>query len=137
MQDTESSEQLVLNTLNVYRSAFRELVEKNARACADAGQTQCDFFLDIACFIEGLWNLTPVEEFDHLPQFRTFDWPHLLGFEEGDTARKAQEQAFKAGYQWLVEQLSECNAQLSNIELRLFHNGSGDYVDLSPEALAS
>lgn len=136
MQDTESSEQLVLNTLNVYRSAFRDLVASNARACADAGQNTCEFFLDIACFIEGLWNLTPLKEFEHLPEFRTFDWPRLLGLDEVDDSGEAQ-QAFKAGYLWLVEQLTESNAQLNGIEIRLFLNGSGDYVDLSQDALAS
>lgn len=138
MQEADSSEQLVLNTLNVYRSAFRELVAKNAVACLQAGQSECQFFLDIACFIEGIWNLTPVEEFAGLPEFRVFNWPHLLGFDNSDDSDKEREQAFKAGYLWLVSQLAECNAELEGIELRLFHNGSGDYVDLTgEEALAS
>lgn len=118
--------QQVDSHLDSYATEFHGLVNAYAQAGVSHGKHSCEFFIDPASFIEGYWAITPHNEEKSLPEFKEFNWLETLDLQNASEI----EEAFKAGYTWLITQLGIAKKRLTSIELKLYHSGSMQYEDI-------
>lgn len=114
--------------LNAYKETFRMLVHQYAKFSTENGDSYCDFFVDISSMMNGGWDLTAYVEHCSIDQFKFFDWYEVLKLDDPyipeDDLRFQLKIAYKIGYLWIVNELSQLDKEINHINLRLFHNGS-------------
>ncbi|WP_444942898.1 hypothetical protein ACJJIK_12290 [Microbulbifer sp. ZKSA006] len=131
----DNIEKIVTNFLNDYKDDFMTLVEQYVIACLEENDKHCDFFVDIGSMMNGTWHLSHIKQFNNVQEFKEFDWYELLNIDPDviaeDDLLNILKTCYKIGYLWLIEQLTLLKQKNTKIEIRLCHNGTNEYQQLS------
>lgn len=134
MYQLPEARKIIESTLENYKHEFHDLVKRYADYCINKNQKYCDFFVDIATLMNGGWGISSEHYTDCLPEFREFDWYEILLIDEERDPESLYipllNQSYKIGYLWIERQLAILKIEIQCIEIRLYHNGSGEYQKL-------
>lgn len=126
----------IIRILSDYRPRFTQLVNEHVSFCYQRGMKKCEFFIDPASFIDGLWHVDVIQEHANVDEFDQFDWEQIFNVDREllseEQLKVFQQVAFEAGYKWLIEQLSIIYSDNKRVEITLLHNGSNFYEALEP-----